>query len=248
MSSACFSGEKTMAQLNDEWVDQMLDLYHNGVDVGKGNKETFYFYWLGCKGDWKYLKADTWLPTLSWGKLDDCIYNAYAVYMEYCHTNRKKSACRPWTSKLAFDMSKEFEDIDLKILHFTANKINRFFRLLHDCGFWLSEGERAEVTLCGELFLEGFCTLAARAAKEKLLLFKLRPKLHMFAELILQLKRGDREAPNILTTSCWQDEDFIGVVSQTSRTVHRAATGLSCSLRTLQKCLGRYKLQFARCG
>ena len=39
-------------------------------------------------------------------KLDDCIYNAYAVYMEYCHTNRKKSACRPWTSKLAFDMSK----------------------------------------------------------------------------------------------------------------------------------------------
>ena len=76
-------------------------------------------------------------------------------------------------------------------------------------------------------------------------MFKLRPKLHMMAELVLSLENRD-VAPNVLSSACWADEDFIGIVSQTSRASHRGATGLALSLRTLQKCLGRYKGQFDR--
>ena len=34
ISSACYAGNKTLAQINEAWVDQMLDLYENGVQAG----------------------------------------------------------------------------------------------------------------------------------------------------------------------------------------------------------------------
>ena len=44
-------------------------------------------------------------------------------------------------------------------------------------------------------------------------MFKVRPKLHMYMELLETLKLGDAYALNILASSCWADEDFIGVCS-----------------------------------
>ena len=136
-------------------------------------------------------------------------------------------------------------DDDLKILKLTADTANDFFRLLHASGYWLSGEVLSQVIQAGRLFLEGFCTLASRAAANKLLMFKLRPKLHMMAELVMSLENST-VCPNLLSSACWTDEDFIGLVSQTSRASHRGATGLALSLRTLQKCLGRYKTQFNR--
>ena len=145
-------------------------------------------------------------------------------------------------------LSQDIDDPDLQILQVAVATINEFFRTLHGHGFWLPDGVRARVAECGKLFLEGYCTLAARAAAEGLFLFKLRPKMHMLAELIYGMSGDEpRAVPNILTSSCWTDEDFIGVVSQTSRSSHSGSTGLALSLRTMQKVLGRYKIQFAKC-
>ena len=47
-------GEATMKQLNDAWVDNCTDLYHNGYEVKPGVK--IFFVWLGLKGDWPYLR------------------------------------------------------------------------------------------------------------------------------------------------------------------------------------------------
>lgn len=137
-------------------------------------------------------------------------------------------------------------DEELQILKVAVSCINDFFRCLHGEGFWISGQKRRSLAESGRLFLEGFCALAARAAAQGRLLWKLRPKLHMFAELVFQLEAGNGPIPNFLTSSCWTDEDFIGKVSQISRSSHRGSTGLALSLLTMQKCLGRYKIQFAR--
>ena len=71
--------------------------------------------------------------------------------------------------------------------------------------------------------------------------------MHMLAELVHSMCGDEpRAVPNMLSSSCWSDEDFIGIVSQTSRSSHRGSTGLALSLRTMQKVLGRYKTQFAK--
>ena len=137
-------------------------------------------------------------------------------------------------------------DPDLQMLKFTAAQINHFFRLMHRSGFWIDDQTRQEVVRCGELWVEGYANLAARMASQRLLLFRVRPKLHMFGELVLSLYQGTTGTMNPLTTSCWADEDFIGIVSQTSRSCSRGMTGLALSFSTLQKCLGRYKIQFAK--
>ena len=145
-------------------------------------------------------------------------------------------------------LPQEIADPDLQILKVTVDTIIEFLQTLNGHGFWLSNEVRARVAECGKLFLEGYCTLAARAAAEGLFLFKLRPKMHMLAELVYGMSGDEtRAVPNILTSSCWSDEDFIGIVSQTSRSCHRGSTGLALSLRTMQKVLGRYKIQFAKC-
>jgi hypothetical protein len=34
MSSACFAGDLTLRQLNTHWVEQMLELFENGLEAG----------------------------------------------------------------------------------------------------------------------------------------------------------------------------------------------------------------------
>lgn len=137
-------------------------------------------------------------------------------------------------------------DPDLQILKFTTDEVNTFFRTLHNSGLWIDGEARQQAVRSGQHFVEGYATLAARMAQQKVLLYYIRPKLHMFAELIFSLRLGETGTLNLLTSSCWSDEDFIGVVSQTSRSCHRGMTGLALSFSTMQKCLGRYKMQFAK--
>lgn len=210
------------------------------------------------------------------GKLDACIYRAYCAYIEYCAKFKKTTACKPWNGHDDLGMANnndfpssikgkgfdtalvcswvsvflESQDVahdpDLQMLKFTASQINNFFRLMHRSHFWIDHQTRQEVVRYGELWVEGYANLAARMASQGLLLYRVRPKLHMFGELVLSLYQGTTGTMNVLTTSCWADEDFIGVVSQTSRSCSRGMTGLALSFSTLQKCLGRYKIQFAK--
>ena len=135
-------------------------------------------------------------------------------------------------------------DMELEVLRFTTTHVNNFFRILHDNGTWISANDRDELVLAGQYFVEGFCKLAGSTTARGLFMFKIRPKLHMYMELLETLKLGDAYAFNILTSSCWTDEDFIGVCSATSRICHSGIAGYQLSIRTIQKVLGRYKQQF----
>lgn len=72
-------------------------------------------------------------------------------------------------------------------------------------------------------------------------MYKIRPKMHMFLELTRQ-NAGPEWALNCLNASCWNDEDFIGRVSSISRSCY--GLGISQALRTTQRALGRYRVQF----
>ena len=72
-------------------------------------------------------------------------------------------------------------------------------------------------------------------------MYKIRPKFHMFQELVRQ-NVGRHWALNCLNASCWNDEDFIGKCSAVSKSCY--GLGLSQSLRCLQKVLGKYRMQF----
>ena len=132
-------------------------------------------------------------------------------------------------------------DPDLEVLSFTCDSINRFFQLLNNSGCFLSEDVRGEVAESGQYFLEGYASLASSQALQGFACFKLRPKFHMFSELVHRLQTSRF---NTLGSSCWADEDFIGLCSRTARSCSSGHTGLSMSIRAMQKVLGQYKAQF----
>ena len=71
-------------------------------------------------------------------------------------------------------------------------------------------------------------------------LFKLRPKLHKFYEIALQLTPVS-EGGHVLSpvaTCCWTDEDYIGKVSRVARSCH----GATQSIGAMRKSLGMYKI------
>ena len=134
------------------------------------------------------------------------------------------------------------DDQQLNILSYGTTNINVFFRSLNDGGCFLDD-RHAEIALAGQQFAEAYCALASLGVQERLVSFKLRPKLHMFGEEVRKMF----ESPfNILGASCWSDEDFIGRCSQTARSCSTGSTGMSMSIRAIQKILGQYRLQFAR--
>lgn len=89
---------------------------------------------------------------------------------------------------------------------------------------------------------EGYSQLASMSHSDGHKLFKLRPKLHMFYEIALQLTPAS-EGGHVLSpvaTCCWTDEDYIGKVSRVARSCH----GATQSIGAMRKSLGMYKLQF----
>lgn len=132
-------------------------------------------------------------------------------------------------------------DQQLEILSFAATNINVYFKRLNEGGCFLDR--HAEIALAGQQFAEAYTVLASLQAVEGKATFKLRPKLHMFSEQVRQLFTSPY---NIMGCSCWSDEDFIGKCSRTARSCSTGSTGLSMSIRAIQKILGQYRLQFNR--
>ena len=131
----------------------------------------------------------------------------------------------------------------MELAFHAAKNVNQFFRKLHASGLWLTAEEHAELRALNESFCIAYASLASRHASRGQLAFKLRPKLHMFQEAARQ-NAGLLWAVNCLNASCWTDEDFIGKCSRISRTCY--GLGLCQSIRTIQKVLGRYRVQFNR--
>ena len=67
--------------------------------------------------------------------------------------------------------------------------------------------------------------------------YRIRPKMHMFLELIKQ-NSGPNWCLNPINAGCWNDEDFSAISKSCF------GLGLSQSLRCLQKVLGKYRQQF----
>ena len=49
---------------------------------------------------------------------------------------------------------------------------------------------------------------------------------------------------NPISLCCWSDEDHIGRISKVSRATH--GNGLACSLDTIRRSLGMYRMQLQR--
>ena len=129
------------------------------------------------------------------------------------------------------------------MLSFTTYQINVFFRVLNRTGCFLTEEEHEVVAKAAQFFAEGYASLAASQASGGIPAFKIRPKFHMWCEVArkIQVSRF-----NVMGSSCWADEDFIGRCSRTARSCSSGITGLSMSVRAIQKILEQYKIQFGR--
>ena len=126
-------------------------------------------------------------------------------------------------------------------MFFCLKLINKFFRKLNSAGLWLTHREQVEAHDWARKFCEGFSQLASMQASKGFRMYRIRPKMHMFLELVKQ-NSGPNWCLNPINASCWNDEDFIGRCSAISKSCF--GLGLSQSLRCLQKILGKYRQQF----
>ena len=61
-----------------------------------------------------------------------------------------------------------------------------FFRKLNSTGLWLTHREQVEAHDWARKFCEGFSQLASMQASQGFRMYRIRPKMHMFLELIKQ--------------------------------------------------------------
>jgi hypothetical protein len=108
----------------------------------------------------------------------------------------------------------------------------RLIDILDANGMFLDEKPRLHAMECGWGFLQAYAALASDAMASGKLRWRLQPKLHTVAEMILRLE-SSRLNPRF--TQCFMDEDFVGRVARLSRMCHPRAVGL----RTLQRYLAQ---------
>lgn len=90
-----------------------------------------------------------------------------------------------------------------------AYHLANFSKVMDQEGLWMKPEAVQNATASGKAFLQSFLWLAKNAFEQGLLLYKLRPKLHLFHHWI----EGDCCLSNIpfnpKAYSCWSDEDFV---------------------------------------
>ncbi len=87
--------------------------------------------------------------------------------------------------------------------------LNRSMRLLYSAGMFLSEQERETVRLLGDLFARTYLGLAWNSVQNNDLLWRCRPKLHIFIEMMLR-----RRVINPAVYATWLDEDWLKKISK----------------------------------
>ena len=110
---------------------------------------------------------------------------------------------------------------------------NVFMKTLYNASLRLLPQERDVAIESGMTVLSIFKRCAAGAFKDGKTRWKMRPKLHMIAEILYNMRKEAREdlpSINPLSTSTQLDEDYVGRVCGLSRTV----SGKKIHLRTLR--------------
>ena len=90
--------------------------------------------------------------------------------------------------------------------------LNRCLRLLYAADWFLTDAEKDTVETLGGIFTSTFLRMAAAAVQNNELMFRVRPKLHMF----LHMTEWPRRV-NVSRYSCWMDEDWLKKISKTMK-------------------------------
>ena len=111
---------------------------------------------------------------------------------------------------------------------------NRFMTCLYGADWWLLDTERQKLIDHGVQTMVLFKRLAGQAYAWNLTRWKLQPKFHFFSEVLYSLHADkSRNVPSLsplaFATQC--DEDFVGRVSQASRSV----SSRTVHVRTMQQ-------------
>ncbi len=99
----------------------------------------------------------------------------------------------------------------------------KFFDLMYQHGMWLDHKCGATLYEVGSSFTNGYGLLAAYAMENQQCLFSLKPKMHFYRHILIDLKEQlDKNCSAILSPvvfDCQQDEDLIGRLCKLSRQV-----------------------------
>ena len=87
---------------------------------------------------------------------------------------------------------------------------NRAIRVLYAADMFPTDAEKNTVRVLGELFSKTFVELAWEAVEQHELMWRCRPKFHVFTELLFMRRRVN---PTLYAT--WMDEDFLRKMGHT---------------------------------
>ena len=86
---------------------------------------------------------------------------------------------------------------------------NQCLRLLYEADWFLKDSEKRTVETLSKVFLTTYLRMAVNSLDQNKLLFRVRPKFHMFWHLTMWPRHV-----NISKYSCWMDEDWLRKVAK----------------------------------
>ena len=110
------------------------------------------------------------------------------------------------------------DDTELLLCLGATSALAQWHLYLERCPRYLTEEQTSEMMRLSLKFLTVYKTLAIRHALARSLRFPMKPKLHSFQELNLQMMR---ERYNVRYLHTYRDEDMIGQTKAIVRAVHK---------------------------
>lgn len=105
-----------------------------------------------------------------------------------------------------------------------------FLKLLHHAGPFLTPEEQEHRRVVGQLFMNGYVKLAAKAVSENRKLWRTRPKIHLFHHICIQERPS---SINPILGSTWMDEDAIKKFFRIKKRTHKRQATTNCLRRWL---------------
>ena len=153
----------------------------------------------------------------------DCNVKKFSDNNDYptLHSLVKGSQCKSifmWLSRRSSQRLIPSQASELQRLRATALwSLRRFVDVCDSGGLFLTVEATTDACSAGWLFLRSYQKLAASTFTQQLALYKLRPKLHFFGHLLLDLQQS-RENPKIY--ELFAQEDFMQKVRLMGRSRH----------------------------
>ena len=124
-----------------------------------------------------------------------------------------------------------------------SKALNEYVSRLYHGDLWIPKTEAKAIVHFGSHFLKVYSFLAWSSSEKGEPKFGLKPKLHMFHEILEGLKRSlcNDFSYNVLAETCSQDEDFVGRLAYISRHV----SPRMMAMRSLERYLTQVKLAWS---